>query len=36
MVANRCGGSTWHLLLMLYKVSEINNKSINQLNHAKL
>jgi len=32
-IANRCGGSTWQLLLLLNKV-EINNKSINPLTHA--
>jgi hypothetical protein len=34
-IANRCGGSTWQLLLLLKKV-EINNKSINPLTHAGL
>lgn len=32
-IANRCGGSTWQLLLLLNKV-EINNRSINPLTHA--
>ena len=32
-IANRCGGSTRQLLLLLNKV-EINNKSINPLTHA--
>ena len=34
-IANRCGGSTWQLLLLLNKV-EINNKSINPLINARL
>lgn len=32
----RCGGSTWHLSLKFFKVVEINNKSINHLNNARV
>ena len=34
-IANRCGGSTWQLLLLLNKVA-INNKSINPSINARL